>query len=204
MIAAVQGAPSERDWLARCQAGDAAAWRALYDEHFPLVFRLAIRMGASEREAADIGQEVFLRIWRGLGTFRGEALFRTWVYRITLNETARAGRSAALRRRFGGLLELLSHDEAPAVHALAARPPDRLVEQAEAFAELQRILGRMKPKQRTVFVLFEIEELPLEEVAQVLDCPLETVRSRLRHARTEFDRLRRQDQARRPRPQGAK
>lgn len=198
MIAAVREvAPSEIDWLARCRAGDAAAWRRLYDEHFPLVFRLSIRMGASEREAADVAQEVFLRVWRGLGSFRGDALFRTWLYRITLNEVSRVAREGAVRRAFGAVLALVSREEAP-----AARAPDRLAEQAEAFAELEAILARMRPKQRAVFVLFEIEELPLEQIAQVLECPLETVRSRLRHARADFDRLRRQQGLARPRLQG--
>lgn len=198
MIAAVREvAPSEIDWLARCRAGDAAAWRRLYDEHFPLVFRLSIRMGASEREAADVAQEVFLRVWRGLGSFRGDALFRTWLYRITLNEVSRVAREGAVRRAFGAVLALVSREEAP-----AARAPDRLAEQAEAFAELEAILARMRPKQRAVFVLFEIEELSLEQIAQVLECPLETVRSRLRHARADFDRLRRQQGLARPRLQG--
>lgn len=198
MIAAVrEEAPSESDWLARCRAGDAAAWRHLYDEHFPLVFRLSIRMGASEREAADVAQEVFLRVWRGLGSFRGDSMFRTWLYRITLNEVSRMAKEGALRRAFGAMLALVSREEAP-----PARSPDRLVEQAEAFAELEAILARMRPKQRAVFVLFEIEELALEQIAEVLDCPLETVRSRLRHARADFERLRRQQGLVRPHLQG--
>jgi RNA polymerase sigma-70 factor (ECF subfamily) len=198
MIAAVREEPlTESEWLARCRAGDAVAWRSLYDRHFPLVFRLAIRMGASEREAADICQEVFLRVWRGLGGFRGDAQFRTWLYRITLNEVSRVAREGSVRRAFTAVLALVTHEEAP-----PARAPDRLVEQAEAFAELQAILARMRPKQRTVFVLFEIEELALEEIAGVLACPLETVRSRLRHARADFERLRRQPGATRLGPQG--
>jgi RNA polymerase sigma-70 factor (ECF subfamily) len=200
MIAAVREEPlPEREQLARCRAGDGAAWRGLYDQHFPLVFRLSIRLGASEREAADIAQEVFLRVWRGLGGFRGDAQFRTWLYRITLNEVSRVAREGAVRRAFGTVLALISREEAP-----AARGPDRLVEQAESFAELQAILARMRPKQRDVFVLFEVEELALEEIAQVLACPLETVRSRLRHARAEFERLRRQEALVRPRLQGAR
>jgi RNA polymerase sigma-70 factor (ECF subfamily) len=198
MIAAVrEDAPSESDWLARCRAGDAAAWRRLYDQHFPLVFRLAIRMGASEREAADVAQEVFLRVWRALGSFRGDSLFRTWLYRITLNEVSRVAKEGAVRRAFGAVLALVAREEAP-----PSRGPDRLVEQAEAFAELEAILTRMRPKQRSVFVLFEIEELPLEQIAQVLEIPLETVRSRLRHARADFDRLHRQHGLVRPRLQG--
>jgi RNA polymerase sigma-70 factor, ECF subfamily len=173
--------------IARCRAGDAAAWRRLYDESFPMVFRLAIRMGASEREAADVCQEVFLRVWRGLASFRGEARLRTWLFRITLNEVSRMKRAAAVHRALGAVLQLVGKEEAP-----GPPRPDRLVEEAEAFAELQAVLARMRPKQRAALVLFEIEELSLEEIAEVERCPLETVRSRLRHARADFDRLCRQ------------
>jgi RNA polymerase sigma factor (sigma-70 family) len=198
MIAAVREEPlTESEWLARCRAGDAAAWRQLYDQHFPLVYRLAIRLGASDREAADVAQEVFLRVWRGLAGFRGDAQFRTWLYRITLNEVSRVAREGSVRRAFGAMLALVTREEAP-----PARAPDRVAEQAEAFAELQAILARMRPKQRAVFVLFEIEELALEEIAGVLGCPLETVRSRLRHARADFERLRRQPGATRPHARG--
>lgn len=185
-----QAAPTEAtDWLDRCRAGDPAAWRQLYDDNFPFVYRLAVRMGASEREAADIAQEVFLRAWRALRSFRGDSQLRTWLYRITLNEVARAGRESSVRRAFAVLFGR-SRAEEP-----TAAPPDRAVESAQALAYLQRILELMKPKQRTVFVLFELEELALEEIARIVAAPLETVRSRLRHARADFDRLRRQLQA---------
>jgi RNA polymerase sigma-70 factor, ECF subfamily len=140
---------------------------------------------------------VFLRVLRGLGSFRGDSLVRTRLYRITLNEVSRVAKEGAVRRAFGAMLALVTREEAP-----AARGPDRLAEQAEAFAELEAILSRMRPKQRAVFVLFEIEELSLEQIAEVLECPLETVRSRLRHARADFDRLRRQQDLVRPRLQG--
>ncbi len=188
MMAAMQTEdPSADVWVERCRSGDPAAWRHIYDEHFPMVFRLAIRMGASEREAADISQEVFLRAWKGLHSFRGEAQFRTWIYRITFNETSRFAQKAGLRRKLGAVLQLFGVEPSP-----PGPSPDRQVERSEAFAHLQLILSRLKPKQRTVFVLYEIEELPLEQIAEVLACPVETVRSRLRLARADFDRLRRQ------------
>jgi RNA polymerase sigma-70 factor (ECF subfamily) len=74
------------------------------------------------------------------------------------------------------------------------RRPDDELARTEGKRELGRVLDGMKAKQRQVFVLFEIEELPLEQIAEILGCPLETVRSRLRHARADFERLRRQRQ----------
>jgi RNA polymerase sigma-70 factor (ECF subfamily) len=159
-----------------------AEWRAFYDQHLPLVYRLARRLGVAESEVGDVCQEVFLRVYRGLDGFRGEAQLSTWLYRIVLREVSRARRSRTLRR---ALLALLGRQ--PATRAV--EPHAR----ADARRELDRVLGRMKPKQRQVFVLFDLEELTLPQIAAIVGCPVETVRSRLRSARAALARMRRQD-----------
>jgi RNA polymerase sigma factor (sigma-70 family) len=169
----------EREWLARCRAGDVAAWRALYDRQLPGVYRVVCRMGVPESDVGDVCQEVFLRVYRGLGRFREEAQLSTWLYRIILREVSRARRSRAVRAAF---LALLGREP-------PAAPPEALA-RAEASWELERTLARMKPKHREVLVLFDLEELTLEEVAAALGRPVETVRSRLRLARAAFGRLR--------------
>jgi RNA polymerase sigma-70 factor (ECF subfamily) len=170
--------------LALCRAGELAAWRALYDQYLPLVYRVACRLGVPDSEIGDLCQEVFLRVYRGLGTFRGDAQFSTWLYSIIVREATRARRARAVRN---ALLALLGRQPVVASPEPLAR--------AEASWEVARVLARMKPKHRQVFVLFDLEELTLAEIAAALRCPLETVRSRLRHARAEFARLRRQDLA---------
>jgi RNA polymerase sigma-70 factor (ECF subfamily) len=186
-LALLQAPRDEDDFIVRCRAGDVAAWRALYDRYFPLVFRVARRLGVPERDLGDVCQEVFLRVYRGLGSFRGEAQFGTWLYRIAINEAARHGRAMSLRRAVGLLLGREPQ------RAEAARPDTDLAH-SEASRELESILHAMRPRQREVFVLFEIEELPLAKIAEILACGLETVRSRLRHGRADFDRLSRQRQ----------
>lgn len=173
------------DLVGRGKSGDGATWRALYDRYLPLVYRVAQRMGVPERDLGDVCQEVFLRVHRGFAGFRGEAQLSTWIYRIALNEAARHGRGAALRRTLGALL-----GREPVV-ASPARPDESLA-RSEAARDLEWILAGLRPKQREVFLLFEIEELPLAQIAEVLGCGLETVRSRLRKGRAEFDRLLRQ------------
>jgi RNA polymerase sigma-70 factor, ECF subfamily len=173
------------DLVDLCRAGDMAAWRALYEEHLDLVYRVARRLGVPESDCGDLCQEVFLRVHRGLARFRGDAQLSTWLYRIVLHESARALRARAVRNTF---LALVGRQE---VHTPPPLPAEG-VERAEATRELELLLARLKPKQRQAFVLFELEELSPERIAEVLGCPLETVRSRLRHARAEFDRLRRQ------------
>lgn len=175
----------DSDWLTRCRAGDEQAWRDLYDRYLPLVYRVALRMGASDRELADVCQEVFLRIHRGLAGFREDAQFSTWCYRITVNEVSRLRRDAGLRRTLSALLG--REPEPPPVPQ-----PDRGAERNQALRELLDVLARMKPKKRTVFVLHELEELSTEEIASVLEVPVDTAKSRLRLAREEFERVRRQ------------
>ncbi len=178
----------DANWVSRCQAGDKRAWRQLYDQHAPLVYRLARRMGLGEEKTADVCQEVFLRVYRNLGNFRGDAQFSTWLYRIALNEVSRAHREGAMRRAFTSLLGQQGHGlEIP-----ADLGPERQAQVSEAAEVLAQILARMKPKKRAVFVLFELEDLSTEEIAQVMRCGVETVKSRLRHARAEFERLHKQ------------
>src|SRR5688572_15297136 len=172
------------DWLERCRAGDLAAWRWLYDQQFERIYRLVLRLGVPEREAPDVCQETFLRVHRGLARFRGDAQIGTWLFRIAVNEARRAGRLRAVRQVWSGL-----QGREPA----SAEPgPDVAAERAEAWRELAAVLGRMKPKLREVFVLFEVEELSLDEVSAVLGSGAETVKSRIKRARSEFERLRKQ------------
>lgn len=172
-------------WIGLARAGDLGAWRGIYDRYLPLVYRVAQRLGVADRDLGDVCQEVFLRVYRGLGSFRGEAQFHTWLYRITLNEAARHGRRGSVRRAWE---TLLGREQGPP----PPRRPDEVMERVEAGQVLGQVLAGMRPKQRQVFVLFELEERPLGEIAEILGCGLETVRSRLRHARAEFGRLRRQ------------
>jgi RNA polymerase sigma-70 factor (ECF subfamily) len=186
------GAPTpaaEAALVAACQAGDAAAWRQLYDRCFPLVHRVVVRLGTPWREVPDVCQDIFVRVHRGLRGFRAEARLSTWLYRITVNEVNRAGRTGALWRAVGAVLGREARSAAP-----EELRPDLVLERSQASAELQQILAAMRPKQREAFVLHEIEELSLEQIAEVVESPVETVKSRLKHARSDFERLRRQRQ----------
>jgi RNA polymerase sigma-70 factor (ECF subfamily) len=179
-----QPLPLDGQWVDLCRIGDRCAWRAFYEQHLPLVYRVARRMGVRDCDLGDVCQEVFLRVHRGLGRFRGDAQLSTWLYSIVVRESARALRARAFRN---ALLALVGRQAPRAVAAHGAR--------SDAGRDLERLLARLKPRHREVFVLFEWEELSLEEVAETLGCPVETVRSRLRRARAEFRRLRRQDAA---------
>jgi RNA polymerase sigma-70 factor (ECF subfamily) len=162
--------------VARCRRGDHSAWRALYDRHAPTVYRFLSALGVPPTEREDACQDVFVAIYRSLGRFRGEARLSTWIYRIA----ARGAGRAVQRRRLQSLISTLLMREPP------PPPADDPSERTARLQLLDDLIGRLSPKKRLVLVLFEIEELPVEEIAKIAGCPENTVWSRLHHARAEM------------------
>lgn len=167
---------SDGELLARCRRGDTAAWRALYDRYAPCVHRFISALGIPMEEREDAAQDVFMAVYRSLGRFRGEAQLSTWIYRIAARHAGRLGRRRRVRE-FLNVLVLREPGPAPV--------PDPS-ERASQLHLLDRLLRKLQPKKRVVFVLFEIEGLPVEEIARVVGCPENTVWSRLHHARAEM------------------
>ena len=167
--------------LGACRAGDSAAWRVLYGTHFRFVHRVAQSLGTPGEELEDVCQDVFVVAFKKLSAFR-EGQIRTWLYRIAANVVSSRHRRRRLERALHSFL-----GTAPAAeHAPGA---DRAVETRQAGELVSRALERMAPLKREVFVLYEIEGLSGAEIAELVGCPPETVRTRLFHARKEFERF---------------
>lgn len=154
-------------------------FRSVYEAHFSFVWRMLRRLGVRARDVEDVVQSVFLVVHRRLADFEGRSSLRTWLFGICMR-VARDYRSSAYVRRVE-----LSDD---ATRSAASDGPDALqvFETHERARLVEQILDRMSEAQRIVFVLFEIEGLDGEEIAELLDVPLGTVRSRLRLARKTF------------------
>jgi RNA polymerase sigma-70 factor, ECF subfamily len=172
----------EADVLARCRQGDASAWRDLYAAHFEFVYRTAWRLGADAAEVEDICQEVFVVAFRKLSSFV-EGRFSTWLYRVVANLVADRHR----QRRFREALGRLWRREPQVRSELLA--PDRAVEVMEDKQVVDNILRRMSARKREVLVLFDIEGLTGEQIAELCGCKLKTVWSRLHYARRDFSRI---------------
>jgi RNA polymerase sigma-70 factor (ECF subfamily) len=175
-----RGSPAldERQIVARCRAGDAVAWRQLYDAHGPMVFRFLAGMGLRDDERDDACQDVFLAVHRSLEQFRGESRLSTWIYRIAAREAARIGQRRRLRQALVSLLRL-EPSPGPADPTLAA----------DSLHLLANVLTHVAPRKRTVFVLHDIEQVPVGEIARIVGCGESTVWSRLHHARKEVLKL---------------
>ena len=162
----------------RLRRGHPRAFEELVIAYQHRVFGVALRMLRNRGEAEEIAQEVFLRVHRAVGNFRGEAKLSTWLYAITsrlcLNRLASGERRMA--REGEESLERLRADTDPAAHA----------ERGELEAALQRAITELPEERRVVVVLRDFEGLSYEEIAAALDLPLGTVRSRLHRARTDL------------------
>lgn len=178
----------DRALVGRAQRGDQEAFAELVTRHQRYVYNLAYRLLQDADEAEDLAQESFLRAWRGLGSFRGEAQFTTWLYRIVTNLCY--NRLTGLRHQ---LLHVGVDDVNLSTLALpSSEDPSAIVEAAEQRAFLHRQIAALPAKYRLVITLFYLQEFSYQEIAQVLDLPLGTVKTHLFRAR---ERLKRQIQA---------
>lgn len=166
--------------LARCRAGDAAAWRSIYDAHFSFLERVSRRLGTPDAELDDVVQETFIIAFRKLRSFEG-GRFSTWLYRIAANVISGRHRRRRIRDAFSSLFGASEQPSAPS--------PDRVYESREAQAQVAEVLAAMPFKKREVFALYELEGLSGDEIAERLGCKVDTVWTRLHYARKDFERI---------------
>jgi RNA polymerase sigma-70 factor (ECF subfamily) len=163
--------------VARAQAGDRAAFEELVRRHADGLHAVVRRLTRDAHEADEVTQEAFLRAWRGIGGFQGDAQFFTWLYRIGVNEARRrAARSPAARG------EVALADPGADAPDPAPGPPAR-AEQADLRAALERAVRDLEPDQRAPLILRDIEGLSTAEAAAILGLREAAFKSRLHRAR---------------------
>ncbi len=159
-----------------------AEFRAVYDAHFAFVWRSLRRLGVREADAVDLAQKVFLTAHLKLPEFEGRSRLRTWLFGICQRVASDYRRSAPVRREV--TTEVAELDRRGA----ASESASGRAEAQERARALEAVLQKMPASQRIVFVLFELEQLSGEDIAELLDVAVGTVRSRLRLAREQFSR----------------
>jgi RNA polymerase sigma-70 factor (ECF subfamily) len=166
-------------FLDRLRAGDAPAFEELVMTYQHRVFGVALRMLGNRAEAEEVAQEAFVRAHRALGDFRGDAKLSTWLYAITSR--------LCLNRLASGERRLTRQGEESLLRLSDAGPrPDAALERRELETALGRAIAELPEDRRIVVVLRDIEGLSYEEIAQVLELELGTVRSRLHRARADL------------------
>ncbi len=169
----------ERELIARCQAGDEAAFEALVRMHEKRVYALCRRMCRSEDDALEAAQDAFLAVWRGIGSFREDAAFSTWLYRLATNACL-----DLLRREKKRSLDVSLDDEEARLDPVDAAPqPEEAALRAETRRMVREGLYALPDDYREVLLLRETEQLSYQEIADITGLELGTVKSRISRAR---------------------
>ena len=174
--------------VSRCLDGDEAAWEDLVRQHTRQVYGLCFRFTNSTQEAQDLTQEVFLRVFKTIKTFRStEGSFHTWLARVTRNLLIDHYRRTRQERVTDSIEEQLPMLE----EAGGAAPvrPDQALAGREAATILQATLQKLSPDLREAVILRDLQEMEYREIAEVLDIPEGTVKSRINRGRAELARL---------------
>jgi RNA polymerase sigma-70 factor, ECF subfamily len=176
----------------RAQQGDTRAFGLLVSKYQRRLLRLIMRFVRDSAEAEDIAQETFIKAYKALGSFRGESAFYTWLYRIGVNTAKNAlslqGRRAPTQTAFD-TEEAQTFDDGEFLRDI--NTPDRLLLSKQIGQTVDQAISLLPEELRTAIVLRELEGLSYEEIAQVMACPIGTVRSRIFRAREAIaDKLR--------------
>src|SRR5215217_3862619 len=166
-MSATDHAAEDRDLVIRASEGDIGAFTKLVRDNSSLVYRVALRMLGND-DAQDASQEVWVRVWRNITSFRGESAFSTWLYRITVNTCLSVRRKEARReeREYSG-------DEIPYLPEPSGgdADPEAAALSAERREEIQNALQHVRAEHRAALVLRHMEGLSYAEIAEVLDVP---------------------------------
>jgi RNA polymerase sigma-70 factor, ECF subfamily len=155
----------------RAQQGDHAAFRVLYETHIGRVYAVCLRMARDRAEAEEHAQDVFVRAWERLGSYRGESAFSTWLHRLAVNEVLQSRRAAGRR------LARVTLTDDPATLEAPSRPV------APASSDLEGAIARLPDGARAVFVLHDVEGYQHEEIARMSGIAEGTSKAQLHRAR---------------------
>jgi len=173
LTAVIEERPVDARVVESCQQGDREAFRLLFETHTDKVYSIALYFfGGDAALAADITQQVFLKLFTRIGQFRHQSEFTTWLYRLTTNTCIDEQRK---RRRFTPFPETLA--EPATAHKLPAAEARFM--RLEIADSVREAIASLKPKLRIAILLKYFEELSYEEIAEVLNCSKGTVASRL-------------------------
>ena len=178
----------DQQLVVRVQKGDKAAFDLLVRKYQHRIAKLVARYVSDRAEVDDVTQEAFIKAYRAIKGFRGDSAFYTWLYRIAIN-TAKNYLVALGRRPLSADLETEEAESGSMVNNLRdAATPERHLLADEIGRTVERSLAALPEDLRTAITLREIEGLSYEEIADVMDCPIGTVRSRIFRAREAIDK----------------
>ena len=171
--------PGDRDLVERARRGDGDAFGMLVVRHQDRIYTAVLRFCGDAEDARDIVQRAFLNAWRRLASFKGDSAFSTWMYRIAFNESVSFRREGGRRK----LVSLQGRDGEPGPEPADDRRPGDRLDSDENRRKVQEALNLLDPEERKILILKELDDRSYDEIAEILEIPKGTVRSRLFRAR---------------------
>lgn len=177
----------DQDLVLRVQQGDKSAFDLLVIKYQHKIIQLVNRYVKDPSEAQDVAQEAFIKAYRALGNFRGESAFYTWLYRIAIN-TAKNYLVSRARRNSDAQVDIHDAEQienAPQLQGIET--PERHLFNQEIVETIKAAIESLPEEMRIAIMLREFEGMSYEEIAEAMDCPVGTVRSRIFRAREAID-----------------
>jgi RNA polymerase sigma-70 factor (ECF subfamily) len=178
------GESTDRDLIERVLGGRQEAYAELVRRHHPRVFGLCVSMLGDRAQAEDAAQDVFLKAYRRLADFRGDAALSTWLYRVAANRCLDLLRRTTRRREESW--EAFVEREGDGMKRLLAEPTAEAPLVSEDADLVRRVLARLPDEYRLILTLREVEGLDYRELTEALDCSMDSVKAKLRRARQRF------------------
>lgn len=182
----------EPELVKRAQAGDTGAFDELVSRARARVYGMIYNMVHNEQDAWDLAQESFLKAWKSIGRFRGQASFHTWIYRIVMNVTIDWLRKRQIKgggAEFDDTIQVKEIDPASRTVPHSAALPHERMEHEEIRRRIEAAIAQLTPEHRAVILMKEIEDMQYHEIAESLGCSIGTVMSRLFYARKKLQHL---------------
>jgi len=175
---------NEQLLLEKAKKGDVAAFEELTEVYQKKIFNLAYRMTGNYDDASDMAQEALIRIFKSIGNFKEQSSFSTWIYRITTNVCLDELRRKKNKKVFSLDEEIHADDGEIQRQIMSDDPqPDEVVEKEELKRIVNNAINNLQDDQKLVITLRDIQGLSYEEISNVLECPVGTVKSRINRAR---------------------
>ncbi len=174
----------ERALIERCKRGDLGAFNDLVRKYEKQVYNFAYRLTGNYDDANDVAQDAFLRVFNAIGTFRGDSSFSTWLFRITTNVFLDERKKAKSHPQTS-LDEYLELGESSVARQIEdpSPTPEAVLEESERAQILLKAVGDLPEYQRAMVTLYHTQQKSYEEIAEIMDLPIGTVKSRLNRAR---------------------
>lgn len=177
---------SEEELIKKLQQGDQQAFKIVVDQYQASVYNTVLSIVQNEEDAEDITQEVFVQVYQSVSSFKGEARFSTWLYRISISKALDHEKKRKRKKRFAFMLSLFGEKDETQYHPVEFNHPGVMLDNKEKAGELFKALKKIPNNQRIAFTLNKIEGLNNQEIAAIMNTTFYAVESLLARAKANL------------------